>query len=87
MRFVPAPLTLAALSAGGDPGYRHANSGVLTNVGNEGSVWSGSVSGTNGCYLNFHATNLNPGNATNRANGLQVRCLQAFIRTPLFTYL
>ena len=85
VRFVPATQALAALSAGGYPGFRHANTGVLTNVGNEGSVWSGSASGTNGFYLNFKSTNLNPGNATNRANGLQVRCLQAFIRTPLFS--
>lgn len=84
-RLISARHSRAAFSAGGYPGYRHANSGALTNVGNEGSVWSGSVSGTNGCYLHFHATNLNPGNATNRANGLLVRCLQAFIRTPLFS--
>lgn len=55
---------------------------MLTNVGNEGSVWSGTVSDVNGRYLNFHATNLNPENATNRANGLPVRCLRAFITTP-----
>ena len=53
---------------------------MLTNVGNEGSVWSGSASGTNGYYLYFHTTILNPSNATNRANGLPVRCLQAFIK-------
>ncbi|WP_294600437.1 hypothetical protein [uncultured Rikenella sp.] len=30
-------------------------------------------------YLNFNVTNLNPSNANNRAYGLQLRCLSAFI--------
>ncbi|WP_300730600.1 hypothetical protein [uncultured Rikenella sp.] len=33
-------------------------------------------------YLNFNVTELNPSNTTNRANGLQLRCLSAFI-SPL----
>ena len=63
------------------PGYRHANYGTLYNVGNNGYSWSSSVpAGTNAYYLNFNNTVLNPQNTTNRANGLQVRCLQAFVR-------
>ncbi len=62
------------------PGFRDAGNngknGDLMNVGNSGFSWSSSVSGSNGVYLNFNATNLNPSNTNNRAFGLQVRCLQ-----------
>lgn len=57
-------------------GYRHRDTGVLTSVGERGYSWSSSVSGTNGLYLHFYATYLNPSSTTNRASGLQVRCLQ-----------
>lgn len=80
-RLVPVPIPRVASPAEA-PGYRNAATGALTNVGNEGSVWSGSASDANGYYLNFHATWLNPENATNRAHGLPVRCLQAFIKAP-----
>ncbi len=37
------------------------------------------MSGSNGVYLDFNVTNLNPSYASNRAYGLQLRCLSAFI--------
>ncbi len=62
------------------PGYRDFGrtgyEGVARNVGNNGYSWSSSVSGSNGFYLNFNTTNLNPSNANNRGHGFQVRCLQ-----------
>ena len=68
---------------GAAPGFRDAGNngknGALMNVGNNGFSWSSAVSGSNGVYLNFNATNLNPSNTNSRAFGLQVRCLQAFI--------
>lgn len=69
------------------PGYRDYGrtgyEGELRNVGNEGSVWSGSFSGINGQYLNFNSTWLNPSNANNRAFGFQVRCLQHLSGVPV----
>ncbi|MDE6446658.1 MAG: fibrobacter succinogenes major paralogous domain-containing protein [Alistipes sp.] len=67
-------------------GYRHRESGVLTNVGGEGDVWASSsyASGNiNAGFLNFNAGNVNPLNNTNRANGLSVRCVQASAGRPL----
>ena len=65
------------------PGYRDFGragyEGVARETGNNGFSWSSTVSGTNGYYLNFNPTNLNPSNANNRGHGFQVRCLQAFI--------
>ncbi len=61
------------------PGYRERANGGLSNVGNNGFSYSSSVSGSNGVYLNFNVTNLNPSNANSRAYGLQLRCLSAFI--------
>lgn len=57
-------------------GYRHRDTGALTAVGNEGSVWSGSFSGTSGRCLHFGSAWLNPEGAGGRAYGFQVRCLQ-----------
>lgn len=64
------------------PGFRNNTTGALNNVGNEGSVWSASASGTNGVYLRFVTNAVQPSNANNRANGFPVRCLQAFISVP-----
>ncbi|MDE5944579.1 MAG: hypothetical protein K2G93_03220 [Rikenella sp.] len=62
------------------PGYRHANYGTLYAVGNNGYSWASSVTtGTNAYNLNFNYGGINPNNNNNRANGLQLRCLQAFI--------
>lgn len=70
--FIP----VTALSAAG---YRNNSTGALTNVGTNGNYWSASPNGTNGYYLNFNSTNVNPANNNNRANGFSVRCVAAFI--------
>ena len=57
-------------------GNRNNSDGSLNNQGSNGNYWSSSVSGTNASNLNFNATNVNPANANNRANGLTVRCLK-----------
>lgn len=67
------------------PGYRNNTTGALNAVGERGYCSSSSVSGTNMLYLWFTPQDLKPGNTDNRATGRQVRCLQAFIRTPLFS--
>ena len=72
------------------PGFRdsgwNGQNGALMNVGNNGYNWSSAVSGINGLNLGFNATWLSTGNTNNRANGFQVRCLQAFtaFRRPAF---
>ncbi|WP_294601132.1 hypothetical protein [uncultured Rikenella sp.] len=43
--------------------------------GRNGYSWSSSVSGTHGMDLDFYAIALCPDYATNRAYGLQLRCL------------
>ncbi len=58
------------------PGYRGNGEGALWNVGSNGYSWSSSVSGTNGLYLHFDATNLYPSTTAHRGHGFQVRCLQ-----------
>ena len=56
----------------------------MYNVGKAGYSWSSSVpAGSNAYGLNFNNTVLNPQGSHNRANGFQVRCLQAFIRDTL----
>ena len=57
-------------------GYKEDNQGEAQSVGNEGSLWSASVTGTIGVNLNFHYAGLSPSNANYRAYGFQVRCLQ-----------
>ncbi len=52
---------------------------MLWNVGNNGYSWSSTESGTHARYLDFNTGGINPQASTNRANGLQLRCLQAFI--------
>ncbi len=61
------------------PGVRGNGEGALWNVGNNGYSWSSTVAGTNARFLNFNSGGLNPQNSNNRANGLQLRCLQVFI--------
>ncbi len=70
-------------------GYRHRESGALTNVGTEGDWWSSSsyaAGNVNAGFLNIRSGNVNPLNNTNRANGLSVRCVQASTRR-LFSFL
>ena len=60
-------------------GYRNRDSGALNDVGAWGGSWSSSpaASGSaNASNLNFRATNVNPLNSNNRANGLPVRCVK-----------
>ncbi|MCC8062675.1 MAG: hypothetical protein LIO68_05465 [Rikenellaceae bacterium] len=71
--------TTSGCCSGRVPGYRWYPDGALGGVGHNGYSWSSAVSGTNGVFLDFNSSWLNPSNANNRAHGLQVRCLQAFI--------
>ncbi|WP_297830103.1 hypothetical protein [uncultured Rikenella sp.] len=57
------------------PGYRRRDTGALSTVGGNGYSWSSAVGGTNGMYLFFSVTYLNPSSATSRAYGYQLRCL------------
>ena len=57
------------------PGYRYRDTGEPVGVGFHGFSYSSSVSGSNGVYLNFSVTDLNPSRAHGRAYGLQLRCL------------
>ncbi|WP_300829605.1 hypothetical protein [uncultured Rikenella sp.] len=61
------------------PGFRDAGNngrfGALAYVGHGGFSYSSSVSGSNGVYLHFYVTGLNPGSASDRGYGLQLRCL------------
>ena len=59
-------------------GYRHRDTGALTNVGSEGNVWSSMREGTNGFRLIFNGT-LTASNGTNRANCFPLRCVRAFM--------
>lgn len=61
---------------GHSPGYRNANTGALNAVGSNGYSLSSAVSGSNAVWLEFRPTLVDPGFTNNRANGLQVRCLQ-----------
>ena len=64
-------------------GYLHRESGAVTNVAAEGDYWSSSPYSTevNAGNLNFNSTGVYPVNATNRANGLSVRCVRVFARS------
>ncbi|MCM1150829.1 MAG: fibrobacter succinogenes major paralogous domain-containing protein [Alistipes sp.] len=60
-------------------GYRHRETGALTNVGANGDYWSSSpaaAGNANGGFLWFTASNMHPLQNDNRANGLTVRCVQ-----------
>ena len=60
-------------------GYRTNDSGGLNNVGSNGSYWAAVPnSAANGRNLNFNASNVNPLNTNNRANGFSVRAVRAF---------
>lgn len=60
-------------------GYRTNNSGGLNNVGSNGYYWAAVPnSAANGRNLNFNASNVNPLNTNNRANGFSVRAVRAF---------
>ena len=68
-------------------GYRHRESGALTNVGTNGYAWSSSSSyagSNNASNLNFNSSNVYPLNNNNRANGFPVRCVQHLPRAVFF---
>ncbi len=70
-------------------GYRHRETGALTNVGTEGDVWSSSsryAGSNNAGNLNFTSSNVNPLNNTNRAYGLSVRCVQHLRRAVFYLF-
>ena len=70
-------------------GYRHRESGALTNVGTEGDVWSSSsayAGNLNAGNLNFNSGNVNPLNNSNRANAFSVRCVQHLLEL-FFNYI
>ncbi|WP_294599226.1 hypothetical protein [uncultured Rikenella sp.] len=49
--------------------------GALNLAGGHGASWASTANGTNGFYLYFHPTILNPGRMIYRAYGFQLRCL------------
>ncbi|WP_300856855.1 hypothetical protein [uncultured Rikenella sp.] len=57
------------------PGFRDKSNGILVRVGGSGFCYSSSVSNNNGIYLDFFTTWLEPGIATGRGSGFQLRCL------------
>ena len=54
------------------------STGAIENGGTNGYVWSSAVSTTNALNLRFNASDVNPANSNNRANGCSVRCVQEF---------
>ncbi|WP_300646545.1 hypothetical protein [uncultured Rikenella sp.] len=57
------------------PGYRSSNTGVLGNVGGDGTVWSSGISITDGLRLLFYTTDMASSATYNRDGGFQLRCL------------
>ena len=57
------------------PGYHRQDMGALYCVGYGGYSWSSPFCSTNGMHLGFDVAGLNPGSASSRAYGFQLRCL------------
>ena len=59
------------------PGCRRRDSGALSSLGNEGTVWSASTeaNGAEGWRLTFLTTSMNPQSAHSCAFGFLLRCL------------
>ncbi len=57
-------------------GFRHYSSDAYVNLGTYGYYWASSPTGTDGYDVALSATQVNPANSNNRANGLSVRCLK-----------
>ncbi|WP_294600767.1 hypothetical protein [uncultured Rikenella sp.] len=57
------------------PGFRDLNTGALSYVGNEGSVWSASADGIYSVRVRFLTNAVQPDYARYRGHGLQLRCL------------
>jgi hypothetical protein len=61
-------------------GYRDRGNGGLNNVGSNGYSWSSSPNGSsNGYFLNFNSTSVNPSNNNSRTYGFLARCIAVFI--------
>ena len=62
---------------GAAPGFRRRDSGALSSLGNEGTVWSASTeaNGAEGWRLTFLTTSMNPQSAHSCAFGFLLRCL------------
>ena len=56
-------------------GYRGRSNGLLYGIGNSGSYWSGTISGSFARVLYFNSSNATINN-TGRANGMSVRCIK-----------
>ena len=58
-------------------GYRNYSSGLTNNQGSNAYYWSSSTNGTsNGYYLNFNSSYVNPSNNADYSNGFNVRCVR-----------
>ena len=58
-------------------GYRNFSAGSMNYVGGYGYYWSASpYSSSNGYYLYFNSSSVNPSNYSDRALGCSVRCVQ-----------
>ncbi len=62
-------------------GNRNWSNGNMNNQGTNGNYWSSSPNTTNGYNLNFNASNINPSNNNNRANGYSVRCFKNYTKS------
>jgi len=58
------------------PGSRSWVDAALLSQGSNGYYWSSSPNGTNGYYMYFYSTYINPSNSLNRAYGFSVRCFK-----------
>jgi hypothetical protein len=62
-------------------GNRNNSDGSLNNRGSNGNYWSGTPNNSNAYDLNFNASNMNPADNNNRANGFSVRCIRTCKQT------
>ncbi len=57
------------------PGLRGYEHGKVRDVGYGGYSWSSTITGSNAHFLRFHYGGVYPQDYSNRAYGLQLRCL------------
>jgi len=57
-------------------GSRHWDNGAFDDGGSGGDYWSSSPNGTNGYFLYFNSSNINPSHSLHRAYGFSVRCFK-----------
>ncbi|WP_297625498.1 hypothetical protein [uncultured Rikenella sp.] len=63
------------MPSGTAPGYRESIRGALSYVGSGGYWWSSSASDTHSMGVHFDGMWFVPSHTTNRAGGIQLRCL------------